>query len=323
MKKLVVLLFIATIAFAQDDPVARARELARSGNHAAAIALLEERLATNPDDLDARTLYGTVLSWTGDYTRARRELQMVLLRQPDNQDARLALANVERWSRNDDARSEVTFGATYDDFRDSDPWREAQVAIRARTARGPVILRAARARRFDIDDSQIELEAYPSLAERAYMFLNLGYSPDADLYPRTRIGLEYFRGFGRGLEASIGYRRLGFDDVVNLGTASLSAYRGDWLFTLRTYATSDTTAVQGLGRRYLGSARSYVGFRVGRGSSRGEIRSSADVAGLDSTDFAVELAVPLNEKWTVKTEAGRGSGDNQHALVSVQLGRRF
>ena len=83
------------------------------------------------------------------------------------------------------------------------------------------------------------------------------------------------------------------------------------------------TALQGLARRYLGSARSYVGFRVVRGSSRGEIRSSTDVEVIDSTDVAVEVAVPVSEKWNVKAEAGRGSGANQHTLVSLQLGRRF
>ena len=60
--------------------------------------LLETQLKARPRDVDARLLYGLVLSWSGLYDDARRELEQVLVQAPGYTDARVALANVEWWS---------------------------------------------------------------------------------------------------------------------------------------------------------------------------------------------------------------------------------
>ncbi len=92
-------LVLATTAFAEDE-VAHARQLAFSGpqHRAEALALLQARLATVPDDSDALTLYGTILSWDGRYDEARQALQKVLDKNPDHSDALPAMINVELWS---------------------------------------------------------------------------------------------------------------------------------------------------------------------------------------------------------------------------------
>jgi YaiO family outer membrane protein len=81
---------------AQDD-LARARELATSGRRNDAIALLRDRLSSHPDDPDARTLLGVVLSWEGRYPEARVELRRVLADRPAYYDAVAALVHVELW----------------------------------------------------------------------------------------------------------------------------------------------------------------------------------------------------------------------------------
>ena len=48
--------------------------------------------------MDARLLYGLVLSWEGRYDEARPVLQQVLTQAPAYTDARVALMNVEYWS---------------------------------------------------------------------------------------------------------------------------------------------------------------------------------------------------------------------------------
>ena len=75
-----------------------ARAAASSGRRGEALSLLEARLAVAPRDVDARLLYGLVLSWDGRYDEARRELEHVLQQAPTYTDARVALANVEWWS---------------------------------------------------------------------------------------------------------------------------------------------------------------------------------------------------------------------------------
>lgn len=83
------------------DAVSRARAMDKV-HWADALKLLEERLAEKPGDTDARTLYGTVLSWEGRYEEARQQLIIVLAGHPGDADALLALAHVEVWSDHPD-----------------------------------------------------------------------------------------------------------------------------------------------------------------------------------------------------------------------------
>jgi cytochrome c-type biogenesis protein CcmH/NrfG len=83
------------------DVVADARALARSGQRAEAISMLQARLAANPGDLGARTLLGTVLLWEGRYDDARQALNRVLAVEADHVDALGAMAYLELWTSHD------------------------------------------------------------------------------------------------------------------------------------------------------------------------------------------------------------------------------
>jgi YaiO family outer membrane protein len=80
------------------DVVSSARVAATSGHRAEALADLEQHLRKSPRDVDARLLYGLVLSWEGRYDDARRELDSVLAQTPSYNDARVALANIAWWN---------------------------------------------------------------------------------------------------------------------------------------------------------------------------------------------------------------------------------
>ncbi len=89
-------LFTAPLrAAGQDDILTKARAAATSGRRAEALSMLETHLAEAPRDVDARLLYGLVLSWEGRYDEARPVLQQVLTQAPGYTDARVALMNVE------------------------------------------------------------------------------------------------------------------------------------------------------------------------------------------------------------------------------------
>ncbi len=60
--------------------------------------MLQSHLSSTPRDVDARLVYGLMLSWDGRYDEARAELQRVLTQTPEYTDARVALMNVEWWS---------------------------------------------------------------------------------------------------------------------------------------------------------------------------------------------------------------------------------
>jgi YaiO family outer membrane protein len=84
-----------------------ARQAFTDGDTAKAFRLLETRLQEVPRDVDARLVYGLVLSWSGLYDDARRELGYVLAQAPNYTDARVALANVEWWSQRYDSLYEI------------------------------------------------------------------------------------------------------------------------------------------------------------------------------------------------------------------------
>ncbi len=92
-----------------EDTVAKARQLAYSGkeHRGEALSLLRQHLQQEPDDSEARVLYGTVLSWEGQYDEARTQLKQVLAKKPTHGDALPALLNVEFWSDHPEAAEAI------------------------------------------------------------------------------------------------------------------------------------------------------------------------------------------------------------------------
>jgi YaiO family outer membrane protein len=81
-----------------EDILTRARNLSAAKKRPEALALLQKHLEESPTDVDARLLYGEMLSWEGRWDQAREALEGVLNQTPTYTDAALALINVELWS---------------------------------------------------------------------------------------------------------------------------------------------------------------------------------------------------------------------------------
>lgn len=390
---------LAAAAFgAAAGPVAAARELAIGGKRPEALRILEQRLAAEPADSDARTLRGIILSWDGRYDEARRDLESVLARHGDSGDALRALLNVEMWSGhperaeslarealrrdpNDPAlllarakalraldrgrealatirrlieidpgnQEAVTQGRDLGDSLDpftasfdhasewfSDgraPWREEQIQLSRQTGVGSMIARFSQAQRFSRTGRQVEIDAYPHIRPGTYAYLNVGYSPDARLYPRYRMGADLFQTLGRGWEASGGFRRLHFAEDVNIYTPSLSRYYGNWMFTARVLLTPGSAGTSRSGqfqvRRYFGDGTDYVGVRYGRGSSPVEARSIEDLQILDASSLAFEFRrtvdrrLTLECRWGMSREDRPGSAGLRHYLAESSIYYRF
>jgi YaiO family outer membrane protein len=88
----------ATPIVSEDDILTRARNLSSAKKRPEALALLQKHLEESPTDVDARLLYGEMLSWEGRWDEAREALEGVLNQTPTYTDAALALINVELWS---------------------------------------------------------------------------------------------------------------------------------------------------------------------------------------------------------------------------------
>lgn len=212
---------------------------------------------------------------------------------------------------------EVSAGIAVEDLP-ADLWQEEHVALQIRS----VIARASHVAFADAEDEQLELEAYPKLGARSYLYLAGAVSTESILYPEWRLGAEYYRSFGGGFEASAGYRRLEFAAPVDLATVSLGKYAGNWLLQGRVYRTEDDASWQALARRYLNDDGSYVGVRAGLG--RDEIRSGSDIDAFDSTEVVAEAFVITRARWTLRARAGATRlGDEPGFTGAFALGRRF
>src|SRR5678815_755894 len=101
------LILMAGAASAQDNVISTARIAYAAGQRPQALTMLASHLAATPRDVDARLVYGLMLSWDRRYDEARSELQQVLIQTPDYRDARVALMNVEWWSGHTSTASDL------------------------------------------------------------------------------------------------------------------------------------------------------------------------------------------------------------------------
>lgn len=344
---------------AQDDVIARARAAASAGNRAAGIAMLETHLATAPRDVDARLVYGLILSWEGRYDDARRALQDVLTQAPGYLDARVALMNVEWWSgRPAEARELVravlsrdpgntqarhvlqrldartrpwTVGAAYtrDTFNDErEPWQESALSIGRETPVGSLIVRGSHADRFDLTDRQVEVEFYPSFRPGTYAFIGVGVGSEKILYPENRVSLDLYQSLGRGFEVSGGYRRLGFADTTHIYLATLTKYAGNWMLTGKAFvvpdnALGDAWSYHANARRYFGAAgTSFIGAGYSHGFSREEPRGNGDLIRVDGDTVRGQAEVDVTNRLrlSISGSTSRQQREQREPLWQTTLG---
>jgi len=320
-------------AAAQDDVIARARAAAAAGNRPAGIALLEAHLSSNPRDVDARLVYGLILSWDGRYDEARKALQDVLAQAPDYMDARVALMNVEWWSgrlpqarelvravlsrdagnpqarlvqQRLDARTRpwsIGAGYTRDTFNDArQAWQESSLTIGRETPIGSLIVRGSQADRFGLTDQQVDVEFYPTFRAGTYAFVGVGIGADKILYPENRLSIDLYQALGGGFEVSGGYRRLAFAEITHIYLATLTKYAGNWMITGKAFVVpdallGDSWSYHGQVRRYFGAAgTSFIGAGYSHGFSREEPRGAGDLIRVDSDTIRGQAAIDVTDR---------------------------
>jgi YaiO family outer membrane protein len=350
------ILFAACVVLSQAPPVAAqtgdvlasARSAIADGRRPDALAVLRAHLSGEPRDVDARFLYGAILSWEGRYDEARRELQQVLTQTPDYDDARVALMNVEWWSgrteaardaadailardpgnsparvlreRLDAATRPWSASVSYSQDRFNGgrlPWHEYAVSLSRLTPRGSLIVRTSEARRFGLDGRLVEAEFYPRLRTGTYAFVGIGGAPGPSLYPSHRVAFDLYQSVGGGVEVSGGLRRLAFATPTMIYVGTVSKYVGSWMLTGRVFHVPgegdlDSTSVHGGFRRYIrGDGTSHIGVALSRGSSREEIRNVSDLTTLNSGSVRVDVDQQLARRMRVFATVGTSRQERQ------------
>lgn len=168
----------------------------------------------------------------------------------------------------------------FDKAFNRDPWQMAALSYGRKTKSGSFIARVNLANRFGDTGLQGELDAYPKISENNYGYLNYGFS-QSSVFPKHRLGLEWYHNFPKAFEGSVGMRLLYFNSKpVDIYTATLGKYIGNYWVSMRAFVTPGTggTSVSGLlqARRYFSDPENYLGLRLGYGVSPDDNRNLAD-----------------------------------------------
>ena len=189
-----------------------------------------------------------------------------------NQEGMLGyMANLQR------LRKTNAIGATYDydSFNGAiAPWHTWSIYGRTRMKfTGSIIARVTQSERFGGFGTLYEIDAYPSIGENGYAYINLGGSK-ASFFPKLRFGASYFYNFEGGWEAELGYRYLGFSSVTNIYTFSIGKYLGNWWVNFRPNIIPGETGTSVSGqfnaRYYFDTAEDFFSIQLSTGVSPDE-----------------------------------------------------
>jgi len=205
-----------------------------------------------------------------------------------------------------------------------------------KTKIGTVIARVNLAKRWGDTGFQYELDAYPKISENNNGYLNYGYSSNT-LFPQHRFGLEWYHSFPKAFEGSLGLRMLFFSSSdVNIYTAYLGKYAGNFWFSLRAFVTPDKdgTSVSGLFlvRRYFSDPEDYLGLRLGSGFSPDDnqnIINSGQNPNLNTRSVRLEFNHLFKRLWifntgaTWKSEELQAGSYSNYYTFDISLARLF
>ncbi|TFV97762.1 YaiO family outer membrane beta-barrel protein [Algoriphagus kandeliae] len=285
------------------------RSYAWEGKNDSASIYLERAIIASPKYEDAYSAYLDNLTWADEYEKAHEIVQRAKQNWDDKlpqslqyKESRLFyfeenydeaygiveelfdqgyrtegilsyIQNLQRLRRNS------AIGATfdYDSFRDEiSPWNTWSVYGRTRTKlTGALIARVTQSQRFDSFGTQYELDAYPSLGENSYAYLNVGGS-NAGFFPKLRMGASIYFNLPKAWEIDGGYRYLGFTEITHIATASLGKYTGNWWLNFRfnvipgSNGSGVSTSGNFQARYYFKTAEDFFSLQLSTGVSPDE-----------------------------------------------------
>lgn len=159
--------------------------------------------------------------------------------------------------------------STFDDLIPN--WHWLSLEYGRQLKQGPLLFRITQISRFNLPATQLEIEHYPRLNEKNYLYAGLGIAQGV-LFPSYRLGFEWFNVVRPSWEVSAGLRHQQFSEApVTSFTAALSKYHKHYWFSVRPFFIPTagnlylTYNVQA--RRYFKSSRHWLGITSGIGNS--------------------------------------------------------
>ena len=276
-----------------------------------------------------------ILNSMGQFDESANLLESILKINPANAEVRMKLTNI----RLDRMKNRIRLLYTYDFFdknSNKDPWHMAALSYGRKTKIGTVIGRVNWAERFGTKGFQYEMDAYPTISENNYVYLNAG-SSNISIFPKVRAGAEWYHSFPKAFEGSLGMRALYFtNSETYMFTGTVGKYVGNYWVSLRGYVTPGTSgnSVSGAiqARRYFTDPENYIGLKLGYGISPDD-QSHGDGTStyltMKSQSVRVEYNHLFNRIWTINLGASLSNdefpaiGYVRNYTLDIGVGRFF
>ena len=174
-----------------------------------------------------------------------------------------------------------------------DPMHYVYLQYSRRTPYGSLYGRLNYSNRFQSEGTQIEFDFYPKISDGMYAYVNYGFSNSA-LYPKHRLGAEYYASLPASFEGSLGFRYLYFGpgSEVTIYTGTVGYYYRSYWFSVRPYLTPGNTGTsQSISitiRYYFADVDDYLSVKAGTGFTPDE-RSVQSNAGFSGTTEVFHL----------------------------------
>jgi len=359
---------ILSQGFDSDVALLLGRTYSWDGKYDSTRVILNEVLAHSPQNIEALDAFADVEYWSGNYAKAIEYCDLALKKDSTSEtlilkkakilhsnekyeDAVAALENFIQKNRGhteafsklqeyrlDILKNSVSLSYTIDYF-DKEYYHARQITAFSygrKTKFGKVIARVNLAQKFGDTGFQYEMDAWPKISENNYGYLNYGFS-QSTVFPKNRMGAEWYHNFPKSFEGSIGMRMLYFSSSnVDIYTAYLGKYVGNYWISLRSFITPGTTgtSVSGLFlmRRYFSDPENYIGLRLGYGVSPDDNRillDSNQELTLKSRSLRMEINHLINHVWIINTgvvwgnEELRAGSPRQYYTFDISLSHLF
>jgi YaiO family outer membrane protein len=257
-----------------------------SGNFDKALKLCDNALIKYPGDKDFLLKKAQILLAMGKEQEAQEILASVLEQNPYNYQVNFLLSKLKKYRKRLIAEHTLDYYSNPQKYLWQCYSLQFQKDEKWGTWVGKFNLGNLQVNNYDVTQKkyiQFEVDAYPHLSSKSYMYLNYGFSP-GNFFPTHRAGAEYFRSFGSGWEGSAGGRYLNYENGLIkhtfIFTGSVGKYYNSNWFSLRPFLIFNYKEISQVYylfyRHYLNDINNYIGCAVGYGSSPDETSNRLD-----------------------------------------------
>lgn len=133
----------------------------------------------------------------------------------------------------------LSVGYLHTEIEDADPWQLGHFEYTRKSDFIPYSVRLNYGNVFGKEALQGEIDLYPKISEKSYLYLNAGISNESPVFPEFRFSAEYFYNFSI-FNTSLGLRYLDFTAAeVTMFTGSTAANFGEYQIGYRVFLVSE------------------------------------------------------------------------------------